>query len=62
MTSIYDGWCRVWEAGTYYWEMWDDGVFVIRCTLHARDDILRASDLPLKEFTKTTSKLIVETI
>jgi hypothetical protein len=47
-TNNLDGWRRVWVYGGFYWEFYDDGVYVIRCTLSARDGILQMSGLSLK--------------
>ena len=45
---LLDGWKMVWTTGTIYYEFWDDGEFIIRCTRQARDNILNKSELPLK--------------
>ena len=46
--SVLDGWKQVFTSGTVYYEFWDEGVFVIRCTMQARDNILELASLPLK--------------
>lgn len=43
-----DGWKQVYCAGEIYFELFDDGEFIIRCTRKFRDEILRKSKLPLK--------------
>jgi hypothetical protein len=47
-TNNLDGWRKVWVSGGVYWEFYDDGVYVIRCTTQARDMILQMSRLSLK--------------
>lgn len=55
-----DGWRAVYTCGTTYWEMWDEGVFIIRCTRKARDNILEWSGLPLKLITSEITGLITD--
>jgi hypothetical protein len=43
-----DGWRRIYVSGEIYWEWYDCGRFVIRCTLSTRDRILEKSGLLLK--------------
>lgn len=46
--SNLDGWLQVFYGGEIYYELYDDGMFVIRCTRAFRDKILAKSRLPLK--------------
>jgi len=50
-----DGWVAVHMCGTTLYELWDNGEFVIRCTKTFRDNILKASNLPLKMVENHTS-------
>ena len=43
-----DGWQQVYCAGEIYFEFFDDGEFIIRCTRTFRDEIIKKSGLPLK--------------
>lgn len=58
--KVLDGWRRVWMAGEIYWEFYDYGEFVIRCTLSARDKILQRSGLPLKLIDSEIQGLITD--
>lgn len=46
-----DGWKPVFTCGEIYWEFYDDGDFLIRCTMAFRDKLLSKSKLPLKIIT-----------
>jgi hypothetical protein len=46
--QVKDGWLQVLSSGNFYWDFYDDGQFILRCTRDARDAILSESHLPLK--------------
>lgn len=46
--EILDGWKAVYYSGMVYYEFYDEGVFILRCTRFTRDKILTESGLPLK--------------
>lgn len=48
LIDLKDGWYRVYVSGEIYWEWWDCGKFIIRCTMGVRDKILQESGLSLK--------------
>jgi len=46
--QLKDGWVQVLSSGSFYWDFYDEGIFILRCTRDARDAILSKSGLPLK--------------
>lgn len=55
-----DGWRRIWVSGGLYWDYYDCGEFVIRCTREARDKILQDSKLPLKIINDDIHRLLTD--